>query len=254
MLRRFLPVLLLAALAGPLALPLTGAAGATGPIGAMRAARQDTFTSALTVTGWAYDTRRPAQSISVTIYVDGRYAGTARADRSSPSLDRARHLSGRHRYVFVHKWAARASRITVMRSRTRVVLARGTASRFRPGPGQRVVDVAKRYVGHARYVEGGASPRGGFDCSGYTQYAYAQAGVRRLPHNADGQRHLSGMRHISRAAARPGDLVFYLAGGSAFHVAVYAGHGMQYAAATARAGIRYQAIWSRNVEFRTSWH
>jgi len=242
------------ALAASLWAPAAATAATSGPVGAIAAARQDTFASQLTVTGWAYDSQRPSGSVTVTIYVDGHYAGRARADLSSPSLDRARHVTGRHRFRFVRTWRAAASRITVVRTGTRSVLDRATATRFRPGPGQRIVDVAKRYVGHARYVEGGASPRSGFDCSGYTQYAYAQAAVRRLPHNAEGQRRLSGMRHIARSAARPGDLVFYLSGGRAFHVAIYAGHGMQYAAATARDGIRYQPIWSRNVEFRTSWH
>jgi len=123
-----------------------------------------------------------------------------------------------------------------------------------PGPGARIVAIAKRYVGHARYVEGGATPRHGFDCSGYTMYVYEKAKVRRLPHNAEAQRHLHGMHRIRRAKARPGDLIFYLSGGYAYHVAIYAGHGMQYAAATPRDGIRYQHIWSRQIEFRTSWH
>lgn len=136
---------------------------------------------------------------------------------------------------------------------TLTVVDAGPASAA-PGPGARIVAIAKRYVGHARYVEGGASPRHGFDCSGYTMYAYAKAKVRRLPHNAEAQRRLHGMRRIARAKARPGDLIFYLSGGYAYHVAIYAGHGMQYAAATPRDGIRYQHIWSRHVEFRTTWH
>ena len=40
----------------------------------------------------------------------------------------------------------------------------------------------------------------------------------------------------------------------AYHVAIYAGHGYQYAAATPRDGVRYQAIWSRDVVFGTDWH
>ena len=123
-----------------------------------------------------------------------------------------------------------------------------------PSAGARIVAIARHYVGHARYVEGGASPRTGFDCSGFTLYVYARAHVRRLPHNAEAQRRLHGMRRIARAKARPGDLIFYLSGGYAYHVAIYAGHGMQYAAATPRDGIRYQHIWSRQIEFRTTWH
>jgi cell wall-associated NlpC family hydrolase len=102
-----------------------------------------------------------------------------------------------------------------------------------------------------RYVEGGASPSG-FDCSGYTQYAYAKARVKRLPHNAE--RQMQGMRLINRTRARPGDLVFYLSGGVAYHVAIYAGHGWQYAAATLRDGVRHQRVWSRAVRYGTDWH
>jgi cell wall-associated NlpC family hydrolase len=124
----------------------------------------------------------------------------------------------------------------------------------RASAGTRIVQIAKRYVGKAHYREGGASPRHGFDCSGYVKYAYKHAHVARLPHNAQAQRHARHMHRISRHSARPGDLVFYLSGNYAYHVAIYAGHGKQYAAATPRDGIRYQKIWSRHVEFRTDWH
>jgi cell wall-associated NlpC family hydrolase len=127
-------------------------------------------------------------------------------------------------------------------------------ARSHTSPGARIVAVAKRYVGKARYRNGGASPRQGFDCSGYTMYAYVKAGVARLPHNTEAQRHARGMRRISASRARPGDLVFYLSGGSAYHVAIYAGHHMQYAAATSKDGIRYQQVYSRNVVYATDWH
>ena len=61
------------------------------------------------------------------------------------------------------------------------------------------------------------------------------------------------MRRISAQHARPGDLVFYLSGANAYHVAIYAGHHMQYAAATPRDGIRYQAVWSSAVQYGTNW-
>jgi cell wall-associated NlpC family hydrolase len=118
--------------------------------------------------------------------------------------------------------------------------------------GARIIAVAKRYV-HSRYVEGGASPRG-FDCSGYTKYVFRRAHVRRLPHSAEGQRRMHGMRRIPKRSARPGDLVFYMSGRRAYHVAIYAGHGMQYAAATPRDGVRYQHVWSKRVQYRTDWH
>ena len=120
-------------------------------------------------------------------------------------------------------------------------------------PGKRVVRVARRHVGE-RYRYGGTSPRTGFDCSGYTMYSYRHGRTAVLPHNAEAQRHARGMRSISRRSARPGDLVFYMSGGSAYHVSVYAGHGYQYSATDPRQGVRYQPISSRNVRFGTDWH
>jgi cell wall-associated NlpC family hydrolase len=132
---------------------------------------------------------------------------------------------------------------------TGVVAPAALATAAKPSASARIVSIAKRYVGHARYVEGGASPRHGFDCSGYTKYVYAKARVATLPHNAEAQRHMRGMHHVSKKSRRVGDLIFYMSGGHAYHVAIYAGHGEQYAAATPRDGIRHQKIWSSNVRY-----
>ena len=72
------------------------------------------------------------------------------------------------------------------------------------------------------YVFGGTSPYG-FDCSGFTQYAFARAGVY-LSRTADSQ--FYNGRRISMKQLRPGDLVFYStyeAGAS--HVGIYVGNG-----------------------------
>ena len=72
------------------------------------------------------------------------------------------------------------------------------------------------------YVFGGTTPYG-FDCSGFTQYAFARAGVY-LPRMADSQFY-SG-RQISMSQLRSGDLIFfttYEAGAS--HVGIYVGNG-----------------------------
>jgi cell wall-associated NlpC family hydrolase len=116
--------------------------------------------------------------------------------------------------------------------------------------GARIVAEARKFVGNTPYVWGGTTPRG-FDCSGYAQYVYRHAHAPRLPRTAEQQRHAD--RRIPRRLARPGDEVFYLSHGHAYHVAIYAGHGMQYAAADPRDGIRYQHIWGR-VRFGTNWH
>jgi cell wall-associated NlpC family hydrolase len=84
-----------------------------------------------------------------------------------------------------------------------------------------VVAVAKQYIG-VPYVYGGASPAG-FDCSGFTQYVYAQFGVS-LPHSSSRQgQGAGGGAVISAADALPGDLVVMDGGG---HVGIYLGGNM----------------------------
>ena len=84
--------------------------------------------------------------------------------------------------------------------------------------GTRTVAIAHRYLG-IPYKWGGASPRTGFDCSGFVMYVYAKVGVS-LPHNAAAQyRH---GRAVSRGALRPGDLVFFNGLG---HNGIYVGGG-----------------------------
>jgi cell wall-associated NlpC family hydrolase len=91
--------------------------------------------------------------------------------------------------------------------------------------GARIIAGARKYLG-VPYVSDGATPDG-FDCSGYTMWVYSHAGVAQLPHFADSQRQL--MHEIPESAARPGDPIFYLDGDYAYHVAIHAGYGMQYA-------------------------
>ncbi len=73
--------------------------------------------------------------------------------------------------------------------------------------------------------------------------------MAKLPHNADAQRRMHHMHRVSKAHRHVGDLIFYMSGGHAYHVAIYAGHGEQYAAATPRDGIRHQKIWSSKVRY-----
>src|SRR4051794_12953441 len=89
--------------------------------------------------------------------------------------------------------------------------------------GSSVLAVAARYVG-TPYVYGGTTPRG-FDCSGFTGYVYRQLGMH-LPRTANQQMHAT--HRVSRSHARPGDLVFFVSGGHAYHVGIYAGGGKMY--------------------------
>jgi cell wall-associated NlpC family hydrolase len=87
-------------------------------------------------------------------------------------------------------------------------------------PGSRyggVVGIAMQYLG-TPYVWGGASP-GGFDCSGFVMYVYAQVGVS-LPHNAAAQ--FGYGVAVPSDQLQPGDLVFFDGLG---HNGIYIGGG-----------------------------
>jgi peptidoglycan DL-endopeptidase CwlO len=99
-----------------------------------------------------------------------------------------------------------------------------------------VVEVAKQYQG-VPYRSGGSNPAG-FDCSGFTQFVYAQFGVA-LPHSASQQS--SGGTAISPADALPGDLVFMDGAG---HVGIYLGGGMMIDAGTPRTGVSIRGIYN----------
>ena len=228
-------------------------AAAPPPAGRVLHAVQNTFAHRLHLSGWAYDPARPRASVVVQFYVRGELIGRARADQPSADVDARFAVSGRHRFtatVGPLPWAGNVTAASRGVGGPLSLLGRTAVTHYYPPPGERVIYVAKKYVG-SRYAEGGASPAG-FDCSGFTQYVYEHARVHRLAHNAETQRRTT--RRISKARARPGDLVFYLSGGSAYHVAIYAGHGQQYAAATVRDGVRFQPVWSSNVQFGTNWH
>jgi peptidoglycan DL-endopeptidase CwlO len=79
-----------------------------------------------------------------------------------------------------------------------------------------VVGIAMQYLG-VPYRWGGADPSGGFDCSGFIMYVYAQVGVS-LPHHAASQ---YGMGvDVPRDQLQAGDLVFFNGLG---HAGIYVG-------------------------------
>ncbi|MFF7415600.1 C40 family peptidase [Streptomyces lydicus] len=87
----------------------------------------------------------------------------------------------------------------------------------------------------------------GYDCSGLTQYAYAQAGVR-LPRTAAAQARVGRRIPASKGtgALRPGDLVFFGYGSDAtiYHVGIYLGSGQMLNAPRPGATVRQEAVWS----------
>jgi len=85
----------------------------------------------------------------------------------------------------------------------------------------RVLRVARNQHGDP-YQYGAAGPSR-FDCSGLVMFVFRKALGKSLPHYAQGQWHQSA--HIRRSQLRPGDLVFQMSNGYAYHVGIYAGNG-----------------------------
>ena len=85
---------------------------------------------------------------------------------------------------------------------------------------QIAISAAQSVIG-TEYVFGSADPGVGFDCSGITMWAWAQAGVY-LPHSSASQ--YSTLPHVPVSDMQPGDLLFFYSPIS--HVALYIGGGM----------------------------
>jgi len=84
---------------------------------------------------------------------------------------------------------------------------------------QAVLNAAYSVIG-TPYNFGGASPSTGFDCSGFTMWAWSHAGVS-LPHSSAAQ--YSSLPHVAREDLQAGDLVFFYSPIS--HVGIYVGGG-----------------------------
>ena len=90
------------------------------------------------------------------------------------------------------------------------------------GQGGDALHAAQSQLG-VPYVWGGETPGQGFDCSGLTQWAWAQAGIS-IPRVAAAQ--WQALPHVSVQKLEPGDLLFYYNLDGDFqvdHVVMYAG-------------------------------
>jgi peptidoglycan DL-endopeptidase CwlO len=172
-------------------------------------------------------------------YVKGRHLSSRGA--VTFTVRPPRTLAYRLYYPGVRGLAASASPAATIKV---VAKAKVTAASV-SGKRARVIALAKSLSGRP-YSYGAAGPRA-FDCSGFTQYIFRKVGVK-LPHQANAQKG-RGVK-VSRAGARPGDLVFFLSGGHAYHVGIYAGGNYMYD--SPRPGLRTgkHKIWTSNVVFR----
>lgn len=110
----------------------------------------------------------------------------------------------------------------------------GTSSAALNPSGNDIVSIALSLTG-IPYVYGGSTPAG-FDCSGFTQYVYARAGIS-IPRTSGAQG--AAGTFVSASEARPGDLVWHAYG----HVGIYAGNGMVVEATTPGSVSKVQPLW-----------
>jgi peptidoglycan DL-endopeptidase CwlO len=92
------------------------------------------------------------------------------------------------------------------------------------------------------YVYGATGPNS-FDCSGFTQWAYAQAGVS-LPRTSEEQESVGP--HLSLSELRPGDLVIMYGGE---HVGLYAGNGIVLHAPHTGSYVKYEKLSDMPFDF-----
>jgi cell wall-associated NlpC family hydrolase len=198
--------------------------------------------SALGATAWTDRTSRSADRAPLPSRATTHVAGALRAHGLPVDSD-ASGLGGLTKLI-------PAAEPTVQRTAAQPGTLQPPAVPLDGSAGSRIIAEAGKYLG-VPYVYGGASPAG-FDCSGYTMWVYAHAGVGNLPHNSESQRQM--FRAIPRDQARPGDLIFYMSGGSSYHVAIYAGGNLQYAAPATGQDVKIETIWSSQIVFGTIWH
>lgn len=100
------------------------------------------------------------------------------------------------------------------------------------GDASGVAGIALKYLG-TPYVYGGTSPSG-FDCSGFTQYVYRQAGIN-LPRTSGSQSRAG--QYVSLSNIKSGDLLY-----GPGHVGIYLGNGQYIHAPVPGQSVRIQPI------------
>jgi cell wall-associated NlpC family hydrolase len=95
--------------------------------------------------------------------------------------------------------------------------AGGVRNPFEPADSRRLIALAFSQIG-TLYRPGGAEPRTGFDCSGFTTWLFGKVGVN-LPRNSGKQFHTG--REVDKSRLRKGDLVFFGNGNHITHVGIY---------------------------------
>lgn len=122
---------------------------------------------------------------------------------------------------------------------TLVATAAGPADAASSSYGQQALAEAPSHEGKA-YSYGADGPDT-FDCSGFTQYLFARQG-KDLPHNSSAQ--YSKIHKLAKGSEQPGDLIFTYDSSGIYHVGLYAGDGVMWAATKSGDVVRKQEIWT----------
>ena len=101
-----------------------------------------------------------------------------------------------------------------------------------------IANQALAFVGY-RYVYGGKSPSGGFDCSGLVYYVFTQNGYKM---NRVANDQMKQGTPVDYGNLLAGDLVFFGYKGYADHVGIYIGNGNFVHASNPRSGVRVSAL------------
>jgi len=201
----------------------------------------DEFLSQLTTIS-QYNNQQGQVVSDLTVQIDRLKAREAIAQRELDTIERSRDILAKEKAVIDEKAAEAESLLERLEDEA----AAARASRSTPrvpvnipasGRAQAAIQYAMSQVGDP-YIWGAAGPNG-FDCSGLTMAAWAQAGVA-LPHSSSAQ--MGYGTRVSSSALAPGDLVFYYSPVS--HVGMYIGNGMIVHAANPSTGVRVAPVFS----------
>lgn len=85
------------------------------------------------------------------------------------------------------------------------------------GGNSQIVEIAKKYLG-VPYVWGGTTPSG-FDCSGFVQYVFAEAGISLPRTTYNYTQYIGSANEVPKEEAQPGDIVWRYK-----HIGIYLGN------------------------------